>query len=349
MRYPACLIVLAASLAFPALAQDNADVAALKQAVSQNDPNYRALPLKLGKDGKMVQHFTQTKSNTRGDVTQSGVGKSDYTLTYTETDEGYRVTKTLMKFEISDVTDPDIKAGMKDPAAAQMLQNLTQATSPLSYSADESLSPVLIEDWQGTKARILKAIDDMLASYGAPSEEATQIKKAVSAIYGQLTPEGATRMFLEADYLVALPHNVGLILNKPTVTHSQIQMPLGGQMVDARENIALTSWDATGNTAHVSYDYAPTSESLKAYLTDFLPKFMKQAGAPAAAITELETAMKSSSLKDFMNVTTHCDYDMAIDTGIVTRGVCEKVVAMNLMGEKGGTTERLEFSESFVH
>ncbi len=350
MRYPACLIVLVASLAFPALAQENADIEALKAAVTQNaDPDYHTLPLALEESGKMIQHFTQTKSTTRKGVTQSGTGTSDYTLTYAETDEGYRVTKTLTKFEISDVSDPAIKEGMKDPAAAKMMENLIRATSPLSYSADESLSPILIEDWEGTKSRILEAIGDMLTSSGASPEEAAQMKKAMSAVYEQLTPEGATSMFLESDHMMALPHNIGLSLNKPIVADSQMQMPLGGHLVDAKESITLTSWNEGGNTAHVSYDYAPTSESLKAYLTDFLPKFMKQAGAPAAAITELETAMKSASPDDFMQVTTHCDYDMAIDTGVVTRGVCEKVVAMNLMGEKGGSTERLEFSESFVH
>lgn len=349
MRYPACLIVLAASLAFPALAQENADIEALKAAVTQNaDPDYHALPLALEESGKMIQHFTQTKSTTRKGVTQSGTGTSDYTLTYAETDEGYRVTKTLTKFEISDVSDPAIKAGMKDPAAAKMMENLTSAFSPLSYSADESLSPVLIEDWEGTKARVLKAVDEMAAS-GASPEEAAQLKQGMAVVYGQLTPETATGMFLETDRMMALPHNLGLSLNKPITASGQIQMPLGGQPVDAQETITLTSWNEGGNTAHVSYDYAPTPESVKAYLTDFLPKFMKQAGAPAAAITELETAMKSASPDDFMQVTTHCDYDMAIDTGIVTRGVCEKVVAMNLMGEKGGSTERLEFSESFVH
>lgn len=188
-----------------------------------------------------------------------------------------------------------------------------------------------------------------MTSVGASPQEAAQIKQAMNAVYGQLTPETATGMFLETDRMMALPHNLGLSLNKPIEAASQIQMPLGGQPVDAQETIALTSWNEADNTAHVSYNYAPTPESVKAYLTDFLPKFMKQAGVPAAAITDLESAMSSSSPDDFMKVTTHCDYDMAIDTGVVTKGVCEKVVAMNLMGEKGGSTERLEFTEFFVH
>ncbi|CAL4866652.1 hypothetical protein MMA231_00895 [Asticcacaulis sp. MM231] len=350
MRYQACLIVLATCLAFPALAQDNADVEALKAAVLQNaDPDYHNLPLALDKSGKMLQHFTQTKTTTRGGITQSGTGTSDYSLAYSETDDGYRVTKTLLKFSISDVTDPAIKEGMNDPAAAKMMENLTSALSPLSYSADESLSPVLIEDWEGTKARVLKAMDELMTSGGASPQEAAQLKQAMAVVYDQLTPETATGMFLEADRMMGLPHNIGLSLKKPITASGQIQMPLGGQPVDAQESIALISWNDAGNTAHVSYDYAPTPESLKAYLTTFLPTFMKQAGAPAAAITELKTAMSSASPDDFMKVTTHCDYDMAIDTGVVTKGVCEKVVAMNFMGEKGGSTERLEFSESFVH
>ncbi|ESQ92393.1 hypothetical protein [Asticcacaulis benevestitus] len=349
MRYPACLIVLAASLAFPALAQDNADIEALKAAVTQNaDPDYHVLPLALEESGKMLQHFTQTKSTTRGSVTQSGTGTADYSLVYAQTEDGYRVTKTLLKFAISDVTDPAIKEGMKDPAAAKMMENLTSALSPLSYSADESLSPVLIEDWEGTKARVMKAVNDMAASVGASPQEAAQLKQAMNAVYGQLTPETATGMFLETDRMMALPHNIGLSLNKPITATSQIQMPLGGQPIDAQVSIALISWNDAGNTAHVSYDYAPTPESLKTYLTTFLPTFMKQAGAPAAAIAELETAMSSASPDDYMKITTHCDYDMAIDTGVVTKGVCDKIVAMNLMGEKGGSTERQVYSESFV-
>lgn len=309
-------------------------------ALAADDPNYHELPLQLGSSGKLKQIITLTKTKA-GETTVTGGTTSEYVVAYTATDEGYLVKKTLRSI--------DTKALETTPDQAALLEGLAGRFSTISYTANDSLAPLRLEEFDAFKANLNATFKDIL-KLGKPlkPEETARIETVLQSMFGNLTPESASELFLPTDTMMSIPRNVGLTLNSPLIGETEIQSPLGGPPIAARENLTLTKWDETKKQAHVTYTFTPEPASLKAYIKDFLPGFMKTAGAPDSAIAEFNAEIAKGATSDVLTMTTICDYDMAIETGLIDKGVCTRTTSFTLGGKTQGKIERHDFSETRI-
>ncbi|ESQ79740.1 hypothetical protein [Asticcacaulis sp. YBE204] len=310
-------------------------------------PNYRELALRIGNKGTIYQTVRLTRTeNKNGKVTTTS-STSAYRNDFTAIEGGYKVKKTLTAFT---VTGPDGKTIDKDAHTqdAVLLRTMTGTLGDLTFIGDESLAPQRLENWPALWANTRALIAAGLREGGRPSlEEEVKVMNMMDGMFGKLTPEQAAGSFLQADTIIAVPHNLALEIEKPLTADSEIIVPIGNFPLQVSETVIITHWNAAGNTAQVIYDYRPKSDSLKAFFYDFLPKFMKDAGAPAEALAEMMSAMKANPGNVF-DMSTHCDYDMAIDTGLVRQGKCTRITTVSLMGQTSGKTEIYDVTESFV-
>ncbi|MDC7682579.1 hypothetical protein PQU92_04790 [Asticcacaulis sp. BYS171W] len=311
-------------------------------------PNYRELPLNIADKGTIYQTIKTSKTEVRDGKTKVTSSHSRYRNDFTATDAGYKVKKTLVAFTVTGADGQTIDQNAKTPEAI-FLKTLTGAFAELTYIGDEGLAPQRLEDWPNLWKSTRALIGATLRADGktpTPETEA-QVMGMMDKMFGNLTPEQAAQTFLQPDTMIAMPHNLALEINKPLSADSEIIVPLGNYPLTVSETFVITHWNAAGNTAQVTYDYRPQPESLKAFMYEFLPKFLKDAGAPAAAIAEMEAAMKANPGNVF-DISTHCDYDMAIDTGLVRQGKCTRITTVSLMGQSSSKTEIYDFTESFV-
>lgn len=337
MRRFALLAVMAV-FATPAMAQESDEE---KLAKMLAHPDFRVLNLDVGDEGHMTQVVKVSREETRNGVTTKGSAQYRYGLSFVYTDDSYRITKSLDEFKILD------GAAMSNPDAQAVLNEISQGVFPLSYIADDSLTPVSIEDWDGVRARLYSLLETGVPG-GAGTKARPEAAAALAAIFGQMTPESAAPVFLKEDLMMSRPHNIGLVLNDPLVETSQVAAPIGGTMLEAQQTLNLTKWDEDANSAHVIYSFAPTDESLRNFITVFLPGFLKQMGAPANVISEFEAELKTASASDVFKSVTECDYDVAIDSGLITKGVCTQIVKLGFAGQGSSKIERYEFSETLA-
>lgn len=305
-------------------------------------PDFRLLELDLGEKGRMKQTVVATRETVRNGVSVKMTVESKYDVEYAldDDDETYTVRKKLAGFRL---LDPQGKLAGPE---LDVLNSLWANIANISYSADDSLSPREIRDWDGLKRVTSESFRGLLDLEGAAEvEEAT---KVLDAFFARLTPASAAQMFLPGDLLMAIPHNIGLVLKQPLVADSQIQAAIGDSMLRAKEKLELTAWDESRNRAHVVYDFAPTHESVVAFATDFLPKLLRSVGAPEEVVANLDKQLQAGLADSIMSVDTHCDYHMAIDTGLVASGTCTTTRSVNVQGRSEKKIDRYEFSEAFA-
>jgi hypothetical protein len=302
----------------------------------------RLLELDLGEKGRMKQTVVATRESVRNGESDIVKMETTYDLEYAldDDDETYTVRKNLAGFKI---LEP--KEGLGE-VHMEVLTTLAGSVSNISFSADDSLSPLEIKDWDGLKRSMFEAIRKQFASVDAAEVEG--VLKGMDMLYAQLTPESAAQLFLPLDQLMSIPHNVGLILKQPVVADSQVEASFGDFMLDAKEKLELTAWDERRNRAHVVYDFAPTPQSMRTYITDFLPKLMRTMGLPEEEVAGLGKQFKEGAADAIMSISTRCDYDIAIDTGLVASGICTSTRSVNLQGESNKKIDRYEFSEAFA-
>jgi hypothetical protein len=340
------LSVGVAALTAPVQAQ-NLSEAQLQAEAMAKDPDFHALAFKPGDTGRMHQDFvvTTTKTDEDGKTTTVKID-SGYDLTYTKNDDGYDVTKTSNGGKLLAFDSPDAPSGSPQAALIAGMASMGSLPSSLNYQADDDMLPVRLSDWPGFKANLLQKMRDLYVKAGAPQSAIDPVMQASALAMDQFSAETAPRAFMAGDVLISTPHNIGLILNKPLVANGQVASPIGNVMLDATDKLELTVWDAANNHAHVTYDFAPTPEGMKNFLLNGMPSFLKQMGAPDDVIEDYKTSAAAASPETLMDVSTHCDFDVAIDTGFVSKGTCVKAATVTLAGHKAGKVETYELSEA---
>lgn len=318
----------------PAMAQDLPD---------PDSPAYRELPLMIEETGTIYQKVVARTVETKRGKTMDGSGETQYSQHYTYNDEGYTVFKKLISFKVLSNSQPEA-AGAEAQAA---LLKMATTIGDVTYIADQSLSPLRIEDWPSVLANIKSAMGSMFTDDGEP-ELADNANKMIDSLFGNLTPEEAVGVFLPVDNMITMPHNIGLELNKPLIVESQVIIPFGNYPLDATEKMELSLYDEASNTARVTYLYAPKPESFSAFLIEFMPKVMTQMGAPEDAIKATTAEFTTADPSKFVDLTTRCDYEIAIDTGLVRKGICTKTTRITMSIESLTKIESWEFSESFT-
>ncbi|EGF92733.1 hypothetical protein ABI_11700 [Asticcacaulis biprosthecium C19] len=337
-RFLTVFTCAAALLAGPALAQDEAEIARMVA-----HPDFHVLPLDIGEDGKIRQTAKVTKSQTRAGKSQTVVLTSQATLDYRMEGEEFYVTRTLDTF---DATSPDASASNL-AESRDAVTNALGGIKSVRYVTDDSLRPTRIEDWPTFKTNIYALFDQLMGANPSPEIKAKSHQIADS-LFGQLTAESAAGLFLSNETMLSIPRNIGLVLNEPLSADGQIAVPIGNTVLDARETLTLSQWNEAAGTAHVTYDYAPTPESLKAFVSDFLPRFLKSLDMPATARAEMDKQLAAGLSTSVMDMTTHCDFDVAIATGLVSAGTCVKTVAFQFGGESQKKVETFVFTETLA-
>ena len=319
---------------------------------SAADPGYHELLLNLEDAGTITQHITVTKEKTEAGVTTpSGTADSDYTVTFQADDDGYKVTKSLDHFALTGLPDGPASPGEK-AAMETALQKVSQISWPISYAADDSLTPVRIDNFDQVLTRLRKGMSELLLS-SLPKDQPTDaaqlqnVQRSLDAMYANMDAENATAAFLPDDSLLGMMHNIALTLNEPVAQEIELPSPLGGPNITGKLVVTLVSWDEANNSARVHYDQQPDPASLKTYLHTTLPQYMEQAGAPASDVAKYRKALDDGTAGlDSLTITTHCEFDYAIDTGLVRKGDCVKTAGVNMAGASQMSRERRTLSET---
>lgn len=325
---------------------------ALASGVSGAEPGYHELLLNLEDHGTVTQHISITKEKTEGGITTAlGTAETEFTLTFEATDDGYKVTKSLDHFDLTGLPDGPATPGEK-AVMQTALQKVSQIAWPISYTADDSLTPVRIDNFDQILTRVRKGMGELLLS-SVPKDAQTdpaqlqQAQHALDSMYGNLNADNATAVFLPDDSLLGMMHNLGLTLNQPVTQDIEIPSPLGGPNITGKLVVTLTSWDEANNSARVTYDQQPDPASLKVYLDTTLPMLMEQAGTPASEVTKYrESLSDSKTAVPPLTITTHCEFEYALDTGLVRKGDCLKTAGINMEGRSQSTREHKTMSES---
>lgn len=326
IRLLTCTIaIVAMAFALPGFATDN--------------PNYHELRLKLGTSGKLKQVITLTR--TRAGAPGDNSITSEYIISYIKTDTGFRVTKTLQSANAGALNATHDQGAVLDSLAGRF--------STISYVADDDLTPVRLEDWEGFKASLSTTFKSILkADKGLKPEVAATMEAGLQPLLSNLTAETAPQLFLQTDTVMSTPRNIGLTLNIPVSAATEVQSPLGGRPIAAHESLTLTRWDEGQKQAHITYSHMLDPTSLKAFLMEAMPAILKNAGLTDSDITEFSAELTNEKAKNILTMSTVCDYDIAIATGLIDKGACTRTTSFSFFGKAYGKTERHEFSEARI-
>lgn len=345
MRVFISIFVVGLLLTTPAWAQHKAPASV---GPDPSSPDYHELLLSIGEKGTVYHQIKTTKTETRDGPAKVTSMDADYRNDFALGDGGYVVKKTLTRTSIT-LPDGQVIDSKSTAAEAVMTRSLIGSFSELTFIADDSLTPVRLENWPAlrdrSKATILSLIKASDEKISADFEQS--FVKIYDNVIGRMSSEQAADLYLKADSFMAIAHNIGLERSKPVMTESTIIVPLGNYPLGMRSTLTLTEWKPEANSARLSYNVGPTPEALKAFFTEFIPRFLKEAGAPENVLKEIETSLRNDPKSSF-DMSTHCDYDVAIDTGLVRKGSCRQTSIFHMLGEKFGKVETYEFSESFT-
>lgn len=349
MRTFTSVLIAGLLAAAPVWAQHTAPASA---GPNPDSPDYHELTLAIEEKGTLYHSVKLTKTETRnGSVKVSG-SDTRYRNDFVLGDDGYAVKKTVISTVITLPDGQKIDDKSTSPEAV-LMRNIIGSVSEMNFVADESLSPVRIENWPAlrdrSKAAVLEAVKVAAKSANekVPDEVVQTLTQVFDSVLGKLSSEQAAELYLKVDTLMALPHNVGLERNKPLAGEGTVNVPIGNYPMTMREAITLTEWNPERNSARLTYSYSPSPESLKAFFTDFMPRMLKQMGAPEKAIQEMQDALSKDTTGVF-DMSTLCNYDMAIDTGLVRKGTCTQTTTVSMAGENMKKVEAYEFSESLT-
>lgn len=317
--------VLIVALAVPGLWQ--------AQAVAATPQGYYLIPLNLPQAAAVRQIVHKTTQTRHNDQSETATFEAEYISRYTPEAEGFRVTKTTVKSNLKlegDVTD-------EKSADMQKLVAALADVGEITYAADVNLTPLKINDWP----RLRRAIKQSMRKAGLMKQKQ---EAAFDSLYERLTPEAAAEIFLPEDGLLAIPRNLGLSLDKPYVLESKIPAPFGGTVLNTRESLRLTRWDEAAQKAYVSYQSGPSREDLDAYAEAITPELDTQAreeaernGTPHSPITDV-----------FVDISTRCNYEISLQSGLVRRAGCLSVRDIRIGGEVQSQRESWSMSESFI-
>lgn len=223
--------------------------------------------------------------------------------------EGYLVRQRL--------TGIDYPPGLADAEKAQVAA-ATAPVADLSYDADESLTPLRINDWQQMVARLGASGTD---------ERSRSAAASVQQLYGRMTPEQAARSLLREQQFPAAPQGTSLELRKPLSEATQMASPLGGGPIDGVYTIELESLDKAHNRAVIrirsTLDSASVTRNVGAWLRamgEAMPSAPKPTPEQIAAIR--------------IDRSVDCRHEMDLVTGLALVSDCTQTVSGTDQGLK---------------
>lgn len=300
-------------------------------------PNYRELPLMVDETGTIYSKLTVSRTKQSGDqkTSHSFENHARYDFKWDAEAEAFRVTKNTLPLKAPNASARQAPVDLSD------MTTVFKTLEQISYLADESLSPVEIRNWPELKENLRR----IFRSVSVP--EGTTNDVIFSQLYGGMDAQTAAPYLLEAELFAAIPHNLGLEIGKPLIDNTPLMVPMGNFPLDAQVRLTLTSWDEASNSARVHYLFAPKPEALDHFLRVHLPATLKAADAPPHVLKTIEDAIATKGAGDLFESKTECNYDMAIDTGLIRQGECTKHTRINLLNDLTAQTDTWTFTESF--
>lgn len=344
MRIVTSIIAAGLLAVTPAWAQQAAAVSGEPNPAS---PDYHELSLAIAQKGTIYRSIKVSKSETRDGNAEHSTLDTRYRNDFTAIEGGYAVNKTLISLSITLPDGQTITDKSASPEAA-MMRSMIGGFTEMAYQSDESLSPVRIENWPALRDKARNAILQAFKTSGeeVPPDAEAAVSQLFDSVLGKLNPEQAAQLYLASDRLASIPHNTGLELNKPVVNEGIVNIPLGNYPMAMRNRLTLTEWNLTGNSAHLTYSFSPAPEAFKTFIVDFMPRFLKQIGMPDSDVKAMQAELTKDPKSTF-DLSTQCEYDVAIDTGLVRKGVCTDKSFISLMGQTMAKNATYTFSESF--
>jgi|GEM_PF-2432198 len=305
MRFFRCIAVAVLALG-PVAAQAEAPAP---------EAGYYQIPLDLPAGAAIRQVIHKTTQIRHNDQTETATFDGEYISRFAPVTDGYRVTKTTVASNLTfegDISD-EKKADMQKLSAA--LADVGEIT----YLADANLTPLRLDDWP----RLRRALKQSMRKAGLMKQKQ---EAAFDALYERLSPEAASELFLPEDGLLAIPRHLGLRLEQPYMLESKIAPPFGGELIPTRETLKLTRWDEAGKKAYITYQSGPDPADLAAYATAIQPELDKAArldaeqyGLPYSPVTDVQ-----------IEISTSCNYEMSLTTGLVLRAACLSIRDLRL-------------------
>ena len=291
------------------------------------------LTLSLPAGAVVHQVFAKATVQTKGDERMAGTGTVEYDTIIAPVGKGYRVSKTVtgVTFKLDDATQAKI-----GPEGSKVMQAVSTATlqTPPVFTADASLSPQRIENWDAFKDKMTGLMTTMIGPQG---------QSIASNMLGMFDAESAAGAFLKEDRYLAIPRETALTLNTPVSSSSEASFLFGGE-VKARESIVLTRWDDTAHAAEYDYDFAPDPASLQQAIATVVPQLVARMGGADTkdAKDEIDKVAKSMTV----DMATHCHYQADTRTGLITRATCEARSGVSVQGTSQMKVETYTLSEA---
>lgn len=318
MRYPVCLIILAASLTFPALAQDNANVAVTAQAA---DTVPHQLVVRLP-DGVIWRQDIVTHREGAGllasdaplPITESLTASFSYILKVR--DGGFSISRRTLTYDETTPLDIDY------PDLAKIRQTQTMITNDLDYGTDVNLKPRSLDNWSEVQSRShalfvekfgeeMAAIDDLELAENPDLKDQPQKILADSLMLENLMAE----LYLQ-------PHIIGT-LSPPH--RNVLTSSLTGEALPADVNVSLVSWDETSARAIYSLSVEPVAEAKADAVTHYLYNLLYPLNTmDESDVDQLRTNVTKAAAKSIYIDSLTCRLSANITTGLVTSGDCRK-------------------------
>ncbi len=292
------------------------------------------LTLSLPAGAVVHQVFAKASVQTKGDVRMAGTGTVEYDAVIVPASKGYRVTKTVkgVTFNLDDATKAAI--GAEGSKVMQAVSTATLQTPPV-FTADASLSPQRIENWDDLKAKTTSLMTTMLGPQG---------ESIASNMLGMFDADSAAGAFLKEDRYLAIPRETALALNTPVSSDSETAFLFGGT-VKAKESLTLTRWDDAAHAAEYDYGFVPDPASLQQAIAAVVPQLVARMGAAAGtadAKDEVDKVAKSMKV----DMATHCHYLADTRTGLITKATCEVRSGVSVQGTSQMKVETYTLSEA---
>ncbi len=292
-----------------------------------------AAPLDLPKTAQVEMVVVKSREDIRDGKAAAPIGgKTVYAKTIETRGDGYRVTLKPVSTEL-----PKVGTAAQQAKVQAALEGMLART--YVYDADESLSPVSIEDWPATVADVTKA----LTALAGDDADAAKAIGAVTSMFARMSPEQAATVMLKEDSLLTVPVNVELEVGKPLTYDDEIASPFGGGAIKAKGVVSIEKIDEARGVGVVRWSRSLDPESTTAIITKMIEAMAAQMGPDAQ-----KPDVKAMFAKMKFENTSGCLYEIDLKIGLPIKADCESKTVLTdpSSGQLNGRTERWAITQT---
>lgn len=205
-----------------------------------------------------------------------------------ETEEGYTATWTTEEVRAEGV----VERGENFPQFVGAL---------MSIELDFAGAPSNVEDWPGTRRRIMQAVADI------SDDDDPAAFAAVERMMAGWTPAQAAQILLQTLSVMSTCHHTGLAVGAPLEAETLVANPFGGEGIAGTERLELLSVDRATNTARLRYTRSLDPASATRAIMTGLRNMAREAGNEA----QMEEIEGMSLTHD-----TRADCEVDLQTGV---------------------------------